>query len=273
MTLALHPSTEALLQTPLTALPHALLLSGKQGVGLLTIAKSLASTHLGIIVQPEDKKGQPDANGTISVEMIRKLYERTQGKQTSPLVVIVDDADRMSRGAQAAFLKLLEEPAPLVHFVLTAHAPQLLLPTIRSRLQQFIVQPVSAQASATLIETMGVSDATKKAQLQFIAGGLPAEITRLARDEAYFKTRAQVMGDAREFLMADAYKKLSIAQKYQADRAGALQLLDGALLIGRRSLSAKPQAELVRQLERLLEVRENIAANCNVRLQLAQFAT
>lgn len=267
--LALHPTAEVYLRTPITALPHALLIKGAPGVGLFTFAKTLAGKHLATIVQPEDKKGTADPNGTITVEMIRKLYERTKGKHNSSLVVIIDDAERMSRGAQAAFLKLLEEPAPNVHFVLTSHLPQHLLSTIRSRVQQFIVHPVSKQASTELIASLGVTDATKIAQLQFIAGGLPAEITRLASDDEYFTARAEIMGDARDFLMAEPYKKLLVAQKYQADRAKTLQLLDGALLIGRRTLSAKPQPELIRQLERILAVRENIAANYSSKLQLA----
>lgn len=267
--LALHPTAATYLTTPIDTLPHALLLKGAHGVGLFTFAKTLAGKHLGAVVQPEDKKGNADPNGTIAVEMIRKLYERTKGKHGTPLVVVIDDAERMSRGAQAAFLKLLEEPAPNVHFVLTSHMPQHLLATIRSRVQQLIIHPVSKEATVELITSLNVTDTTKIAQLQFIAGGLPAEITRLAQDEDYFKARAEIMSDARDFLMADAYKKLLVAQKYQADRTKTLRLLDGTLLIGRRTLSAKPQPELIRQLERILTVRENIDANYSCKLQLA----
>lgn len=273
MTLSAHSSTNAFIKrAEQNDLPQSLLLSGASGVGLYTIAKVLGGNKIATVVVPEDKKGLPDpVSGTITVEIIRRLYEQTRTKQTSARVVIIDDAERMSRSAQSAFLKLLEEPGLHVRFILTSHAPHLLLATVRSRLQQFVVQPVSKEQSSAFLETLNIGDLTKKAQLQFIAGGLPAELTRLAENDEYFNQRAQIMGDARDFLQADAYKKLLVAQKYQADRAQSLRLIDSALLIGRRSLSAKPQPKLLHQLEQLLATRENIAANYSVRLQLAKF--
>ena len=50
-------------------------------------------------------------------------------------MVIVDEADRMSSGAQNAFLKTLEEPPPNSVIILITSAPDSLLPTIRSRCQ------------------------------------------------------------------------------------------------------------------------------------------
>jgi len=94
---------------------------------------------------------------------------------------------------------------------------------------------------------------------------------RLIADEDYFNERAKVMTDARQFLQSEPYEQLLLIQNYQSDRVMALRLIDSMLSLARRSLSAKPQAGLVRQLERLIEIQTNIQANHNVRLQLAQF--
>lgn len=267
-----HPTNQKRLDILGEHLPQSLLLAGDRGVGLLTIARQLAGKQLVAELFPRDAKEHADSqNGTITVEMIRRLYDQTRAKHTSRQIVIIDDADRMSLGAQGAFLKLLEEPNFHIYFILTSHAPDKLLPTIRSRVQQITIQPASHQQTAEYITSLGVTDITKKAQLHFIAEGLPAEIARLIADEDYFNERAKIMTDARQFLQSDPYGQLLLVQQYQSDRVMALRLVDSMLLLARRSLSAKPQAGLVKQLDRLLEIQSNIQANHNVRLQLTRF--
>lgn len=270
--LVIHPTARTHLEHTIKDLPQSLLLTGQYGVGLKTIATAVAGKNLAALILPQDKKGESDPeNGTITVEMVRRLYDQTRAKQTRAQVIIIDNADRMSRGAANAFLKLLEEPTRHTHFILTSHSPEQLLPTIRSRVQRITLQPVSMEQTDSFIAQLAVTDATRQKQLKFIAAGLPAELYRLTEDEAYFSVRATLMSDARDLLMADTYKKLLITQKYQSDRTGALQLIDSALIIARRSLTSKPQPSLVRQLDGLLTLREQLAANYNVRLQLARF--
>lgn len=252
-----------------TQLPHALLLAGESGVGLATIARSLADKHLSAFIEPVDSKGNPSHDtGSISVAVIRELYEQTRTKSEVPRVFIIDDADRMSLGAEAAFLKLLEEPTKNTHFILTSHSPEVLLPTVRSRLQTVIVESISDSQTATLIDQLGVRDATAQTQLIYLASGLPAELTRLVQDQAHFKQRAATMADTRTFLTGTPYQRLLVIQAYYQNKAQALELLDSALAVSKRSFTAKPQKDLAKQLEKLLRAREKIEANCNTRLQL-----
>lgn len=268
----IHPSTRRLLDGLRSDSPQSLLISGEKGVGLLTIAQWFADQKLAGLVRPQDIKENIDSeSGTISVEMIRKLYEQTRAKYTSNQVIIIDDADRMSQGAQNAFLKLLEEPGSHIYFILTSHAPQSLLQTIRSRTQHIAIQTLDKVASSEFIDSLKDITPVKKAQLQFIAQGLPAELIRLTNDETYFAARSEIIGDARDFLQADTYKKLLVAQKYRTDRTKAIQLIDSCMQILRHSLSARPQPAVIVQLKRLLEIRERISANHNVPLQLALF--
>ena len=266
-----HPATAKVLANLTRNLPQSLLLSGPRGVGLTTAAHWLIGAHVIDQLIPHDSKGQPTDNGTIGVEMIRRLYEQTRSQTSTKRSIIIKNADRMSSGASAAFLKLLEEPTPQTHFILTSHQPQLLLPTIRSRVQHTAIQPLSSTQTDQFIASLGVTDPTKKAQLTFIASGLPAELSRLVSDDTYFQTNAMTMSDARDFLQADPYKKLLIVQRYRQDRSHAVQLVDAALSILHRSLSTKPQHGIVQQIERLLEVRERLAANGNAMLQLTHF--
>lgn len=267
-----HATSQKQLDMIMRDMPQSLLLSGKRGVGLYTIARSLAGRQLAAEIRPQNAKEQTDdENGTISVEMIRGLYSTTRAKHTKKQVIIIDDADRMSAGAQAAFLKLLEEPAEHIHFILTSHASSRLLATIRSRVQEVVIQPLTKTQSADYIGALSITDAKKQAQLLFIAEGLPAEMTRLAEDEALFATKAEIMGDARSFLQKSAYDKLLIISKYQSDRAKALQLIESAESILRRTMTAQPQHALVAKLAMLLDIYENIGRQYNIRLQLTRF--
>lgn len=271
MTVISHPTSALQFAALSKKLPQSLLLSGAVGVGLKTIASDLAGSHFEGLIQPQNAKEEIDPNGTIGVDAIRRLYHQTRAKRTTDHVIIIDDADRMSAGAQAAFLKLLEEPNEHTHFILTSHQPQKLLPTIRSRVQHTSVQPINDVQTREYIKALGVEDQTKRIQLTFIASGLPAELSRLVGDDNYFAARAAIITDARTLLQASSYEKLLVVQKYQSDRTNALQLVDSAMYIIRRSLAANPQPLLVQQLEGLLHIRENIATQHNIRLQLARF--
>jgi DNA polymerase III subunit delta' len=265
----LHPLSENHIIKIINDLPQSLLLNGEKGVGLLTIAKEIAGKNTSSIIEPKNTKGEVDSeNGTISIEVIRELYVQTRSKSTKKQIVIIDNAEQMSRGAQAAFLKLLEEPNAHTHFILTSHNPDLLVATIRSRLQRLYIQPLTKTQTEKYIHDLKIDDATKQKQLEFIAPGLPAELTRLALDTVYFAKQAEIMKDAREFISATTYQKLVLINKYSSNRPYTLQFLDSIILLARRVISTKPQSSLIIELERILEVKERIEANQNIRLQL-----
>lgn len=275
----LHPTSKKLLESLTRELPQALIVTGKDGTGTLEVAKYIS--HM--LGSPEDiivpKKKSKDGkkfevdieNGRVLTEDVRGLYDSVRGKQTKPRVFIIQKADRMMANAQHALLKLLEEPNDNIYFILETYNAGLLFPTIRSRAQALTILPLTTAQTDMFLDEMNVTDQKKRAQLNFIAGGLPVELRRLIEDDDYFNERAQRINDARQFLQADSYQRLLLVQKYQANREHTLQLLDSAIQITRHSVSAKPQTALISQLETLLAVRERIAGNQNIRLQLAKF--
>lgn len=255
------------------SLPQALLLEGMSGVGLATIARHLAWRDLAGFIQPTDREGSVDTSGkgVIRIPQIRELIEQSRGKFTTRQVFIIDDADKMNHQAQNAFLKLLEEPAPNIHFILTAHTPHQLLATILSRVQRIRIRPVSNEDSKRLISKLGVTDSRKVQQLLFLANGRPAEIARLAANEKLFAERATLMTDARELIQGKPYSRALVVSRYYNDRAKTLQLLELAQTIITFTLVSAPSKELVDMVDRLATTYERIAANGNVRLQLMNF--
>ncbi len=268
-----NPDTKQVLDRITDTLPHALLLEGAVGVGLLTAAKSIAWRELAGIIQATDADGNTDlsAKGLIRVPQIRELIRATRGKFTSRQVFIIDEADKMNIQAQNAFLKLLEEPAPNIHFLLTTHTPHTLLPTVLSRVQRLPVKLISAEDSKALITKLGVTDPRKVQQLLFMASGRPAQLSRLVNDEKLFSEQAKLMADARDFIASKPYQRAIIAAKYYSDRAKTLQLLTLAQSIISFSLAGNPSRDLVSMADRLADVYDRILANGNTRLQLMNF--
>jgi DNA polymerase-3 subunit delta' len=266
MALFIHPHTATALQSLAKKLPHALLLSGPQGIGLTTLAMHLIR-EAGDEAKPQIIES--DEKNTISIDAIRELYQQTRTKRAAR-VIIIKNADHMTDAAQNAFLKLLEEPGQGLSFLLTSHAPTKLLPTIISRVQHIITQPITHAQTEQLLDASEVTDKTRRMQLIFIAKGLPAEITRLTENEDYFITQAQIMRDARELLQASDYDKLLLANTYSVHREKSLQLLGAAMQIIRSTMQQKPQTNMIAQLEKFLHAEARIRENGHVRTQLLQ---
>src|ERR1700757_4865164 len=140
--IVLHPRSQRLAEVLTTHLPHALIIDGPRGIGVLTVAKAI-SKSIGspeLVIQPK-KKVKNDSvvdpkEGSVLIEDIRALYQQTRTKQPNKHVYIIDTGEKsMTLGAQNAFLKLLEEPRNNLHFIIVTHQFDQLLPTIVSRSQ------------------------------------------------------------------------------------------------------------------------------------------
>lgn len=265
-----HPSTRVVLDRFMENTPHGLLVSGPRGTGLRTIARELVGHNELLLVHPQKLGVIDDAIGTISVEQVRNLYEQTRSKRTNELVVIVANAERMTHAAQNAFLKLLEEPPQAVRFIITSHSADELLPTIQSRVQRIDVKPVQTTQSTELLDSLGVSDATKRTQLLFMADGLPAELTRLASDDEYFSRRAGAVRMAREFLGASIYQKLLLISKLGDTRPEVQVFIDDCIKQLRLALAKDPSQKILQQIDQLLQASERIARSGNIKLALTR---
>ena len=136
---------------------HAWLLTGRRGVGKGTFAQAAAKELVGssgsdtgqhpdIITltygPKDDKEERKRADGkpfelarSIRIAQVRAMQARLNTRPTlgDRRAIIIDPADDMERNAANALLKSLEEPPAGTFFLLVAHSPARLLPTIRSR--------------------------------------------------------------------------------------------------------------------------------------------
>ena len=267
----IHERTKQQLDSYSRDLPQSLVFTGPEGVGLSASVKYLADLIKAkpIYVLPEKDEKIDIEKGVITVDVIRRLYGTTKTIETGTRLIVIDYVERMGIQAQNAFLKLLEEPGVNTHFILLTHNASKLLPTIQSRVQTVEVKPITAEQSGQLLDELKVTDAQTRAQLLFIASGLPATLSTLAGDSDAFEKRAQIVRDARMYLQGTVYGRLKIALAYKDDRPKALLLLVDAMKQLQGSVAKGQGGDLVKKIGTLLKVHERIEANGNIRLQLA----
>jgi len=197
---------------------HALLLSGAPGQGKRDFAEAyaarvlcqnpadsgeacgvcegcrlrLSGNHPDFIrVVPEAELPEEQQSGgsktkpstQIVVDQIRALRDKLSvtAHQDGTRVVLIDPAEAMNTNTANALLKLLEEPPPDTLFLLISSAPRRLLPTIRSRCQQWpFPRPQAENAEAWLKEAAGEG----YTPLLALAGGMPLAAQRLVSKNA-----------------------------------------------------------------------------------------
>jgi len=118
----------------------------------------------------------------ISVTQIRELSDflSLSSHQTSGLrIVLINPAETLNLASANALLKMLEEPAPGVIFILIAHQLQRLLPTIISRCQK-ISMPVPDETQALAwLNMKGVKNPAQ--QLAYLEGSPIKVLTEQAQ--------------------------------------------------------------------------------------------
>lgn len=175
-------------------LPHTLLLTGGAGVGKTTIAR-VVKNLLKCGKQDFVEINCADFKG---IDMVRDI-RRTMG--LSPLtglvrVWLIDECHMLTKDAQNAFLKLLEDTPDHVYFMLATTDPQKLIATIHSRSTEVKLSSLSEAALIKVIrrvtgkEDLKVSDEVVKEIAETADGSarkalvILEQVGSLAGDEA-----------------------------------------------------------------------------------------
>jgi len=93
----------------------------------------------------------------IRIEDVRKVIQAFhQASGTGGWrIAIVDCADDLNRASANALLKLIEEPPERSLFLLVAHQPGRILPTIRSRCRKLMLAPLSPEDTIAAVRNLG----------------------------------------------------------------------------------------------------------------------
>jgi DNA polymerase-3 subunit delta' len=126
-----------------------------------------------------ENKAKPQGATQIVINQVRAVQEAlcVTAHRGGNRAVIVDPAEAMNPFTANALLKLLEEPPDGCVFLLVSSAPRRLLPTIRSRCQQWHVPRPGADALRRWQAGQGREE---RANLLALCGGMPLAARRLS---------------------------------------------------------------------------------------------
>lgn len=149
-------------------------------------------------------------------------YKPNEGQKT---VIIMTGIESMKKEAANAFLKLLEEPAEDLIFLLTTDHTEALLPTIISRCQHIQLSPLKTEEiEQALINQDGVAE-EEASYLARVSGGNYA-MTRFFDVDSLKKTREEIIEYLRYAYSQDAVNITQTAQDWQSQ-----QNLEGQIAI------------------------------------------
>jgi len=165
--------------------PNAFLITGPAGTG---------KTTLGRIIKDMLKCSRSDftelnASDDRGIDAVRTLAD---GMRTMPLsgktkVILLDEAHMLTKPAQEALLKSLEEPPKYVHWIICTTNPETLKPTLKRRCHQYTMQRVMDEDMKQLLKNIILKEKKKTAnypgpvihKLINIAEGSPGQAMKL----------------------------------------------------------------------------------------------
>lgn len=181
------------------SLPHAILITGVEGIGKawfsLALAQwllcenpgagacgacrncqlNMAETHPDLMnIGPEEK------STVIKIDQIRQLvdYINKTPQLAQRKIIRLGPAEKMNKNAANALLKSLEEPSFSTVLLLHSHRPSALPATIRSRCQRLeMPPPEKQQAESWLLPRLGSAEYVRKAL--GVANGRPIKAMEL----------------------------------------------------------------------------------------------
>lgn len=129
--------------------PHAFLLTGPSGTGKTTAAR-IISSRLGCEELDFREVDSADFRGVDTIRDIRR-NSKLKPMAGKVRVWLLDECHQLTKDAQNALLKALEDPPGHAYFLLATTDPEKLLPTIRTRCMEFSFSPLPERLMKRLL--------------------------------------------------------------------------------------------------------------------------
>jgi DNA polymerase-3 subunit delta' len=222
--------------------PQSFLFFGPRRLGKSLVAKEFALKLVGTAALPNGQHpdillvGGPEKNGddsltepVLSVEAVREA-ERFLSRfpeSGANSVVIIDGADRLTRAAENALLKVLEEPNSSASIILVTHRPGKLLPTVRSRVFPVAFHLVPVDELRVAFQGQAESDLPDF----FFSLGLPGLLHEAVVDPQAFQETKLFLRELFQLSRLSWAKRIKLAEAL-ADNPVRLERLLEIWLIG-----------------------------------------
>ena len=212
-------SLQVILSRDLDRIQHAFLFNGPSGCGKTTLARIVAN-ELGCSEQDYYEIDSADFRGIDTIREIRKqmMYAPVAGKVR---VWLIDECHQLSKDAQNALLKALEDAPKHVYFLLATTDPEKLLATIRGRCATFGVQALDEEDIVLLLKHVAGKERKR----------VPADVLKQIAQDCMGSSRnaLQVLDkiiDMPPSAMRDAAEKTAAQENQVIDLCRALMKLE-----------------------------------------------
>lgn len=270
-------------------IPHGYLFCGPSKIGKRTMALKWIS---GLLCQDLEKNPiHPDLflieseekdslKREIQIRQIKDLIWKLSLKPSlaSLKVAIINDAHLMNQEAQTCLLKTLEEPRGQSLIILISEFPQMLLPTIRSRVEKLIFSSLNANEMENFLA--GDKRATEKPErLIEISQGKPGLLLDLMSSKEKFERAEKRIDEALRINKVPLFKRFQYVKDLSENPKEATEVLlvwldffRNALIF---SLFSERKEELGYSREKLRKILSNIQktilllSNTNINTKLA----
>jgi len=181
----------------LDKLSHAYLFAGQEKLGKKKLAlewisllfkKDLQRTQHSdlILIEPQEKE--------IQIAQIRNLSWKLSLKPylTPFKIAIIDRAHLMNQEAQTSLLKTLEEPKGNAILILITEHPEIIFPTILSRVQIIKFYPVKKEEIKNYLKKQGISE-EKSEEVAKISLGRPGAAIEFISDSQRLESQKKIV--------------------------------------------------------------------------------
>ena len=181
------------------------------------------------------RRGKTDGKDDteIKIDAIRNIDELTNTKQTSDLIIVIEEAELLNEKAANAFLKKLEEPSEHIRYVLLTTKLNAIIPTVKSRAFCYKLKQEPFDKDKI--------DIKLRAQVKEFISAKPADLAKFAK---------------------------TIADDKKAARAKALEVCQATVELCLNSFLETGNKVFLDKAQRAAEAHKNIKANGNIKIQL-----
>ncbi len=267
------------------SVPHALLITGAESVGKMTLAHTLAQAMFCTATEdrpcgacracrkvsaghhPDLLIVSPDGpRDKLKIDAIRAVgqFLALTPHESRYKVVIIANFERATPGAANALLKTLEEPPAYAHLVLLAADAESLLPTIVSRTNQISLRPLPIPLVERALRERWHVPPEQAERLARICGGRLGWAVRAVDDPAYVQQMEAAISQWLSLRTVDLPEQFTLAKDLARGDVPLSQTLAYWLIGWRDVLLLETQADAPLTFREQRDALEQLAAQVPV---------